>query len=407
MNRRLVPLILLMLVLFGGAVWALLGPLQLMPAALRPAALKPDEEKPQTAETHKAPGTPGAPEAVEAAKPAPPTANPNAMFDVARIDPTGTSVFAGHTEPGNEVTIKADGREIGTATADDNGEWTFVTEHKFTSADPSLDVSIKSAAEIKQARAAAAASGKPEPGKTAEKSGAPTPGAGGAPSSESKAAEAGEKPAKPHTASEVTTALLNDLKGMVEAAREGKPDPAPAPGAAPGATNGAPANGPPATQPGGTPEPGKAADKAGGAPGAAAVATVNLSASTGETVRKSIPVPVTFVFNEASFTDDGRKAASLLLEYLKLKRFGKVTLTGHADERGSDELNMQLSRDRLQTVANFLKAGGFAGELELVPKGKSEPYLGVARGDYDQEELWQLDRRVELVIAPGEARTVR
>jgi len=112
----------------------------------------------------------------------------------------------------------------------------------------------------------------------------------------------------------------------------------------------------------------------------------------------SVPVPVTFVYNEATLTSDGRKAAALLLEYLQIKRFPKITLTGHADERGTNELNMTLSRERLETVARFLREGGYTGQLELVPKGKTEPYLGVVRGDFSQEDLWQLDRRVELVV---------
>ena len=40
------------------------------------------------------------------------------------------------------------------------------------------------------------------------------------------------------------------------------------------------------------------------------------------------------------------------------------------------------------------------GDLELVPKGKTEPYTGVVRSEYNQEELYQLDRRVELVVKP-------
>ena len=113
----------------------------------------------------------------------------------------------------------------------------------------------------------------------------------------------------------------------------------------------------------------------------------------------AVPVPVTFIFNEATLTGDGRKAAGLLLEYLQIKRFPKITLTGHADERGTDALNMALSAQRLQTVARFLREGGFNGRLELVPKGKTEPYTGVVRGDFSQEDLYQLDRRVEMVVS--------
>ena len=47
-------------------------------------------------------------------------------------------------------------------------------------------------------------------------------------------------------------------------------------------------------------------------------------------------------------------------------------------------------------MARFLREGGFNGRLELVPKGKTEPYSGVVRGDFSQEDLYQLDRRVEL-----------
>jgi hypothetical protein len=60
---------------------------------------------------------------------------------------------------------------------------------------------------------------------------------------------------------------------------------------------------------------------------------------------------------------------------------------------------MNLSKERLETVARFLKAGGYGGELELIPKGKREPFTGVVRSEYPLEDLYQLDRRVELVIS--------
>jgi len=59
---------------------------------------------------------------------------------------------------------------------------------------------------------------------------------------------------------------------------------------------------------------------------------------------------------------------------------------------------MALSRERLATVKRFLRVSGFEGELELVPKGESEPFAGVERGEYEREDLYQLDRRVELII---------
>jgi outer membrane protein OmpA-like peptidoglycan-associated protein len=113
----------------------------------------------------------------------------------------------------------------------------------------------------------------------------------------------------------------------------------------------------------------------------------------------AVPVPVTFIFNEANLTGEGRRAAGLLLEYLNIKRFPRITLTGHADERGTEALNLALSAQRLQTVSRVLREGGYTGRLELIPKGKSEPYTGVVRGDFSQEDLYQLDRRVEMVVS--------
>ena len=109
-----------------------------------------------------------------------------------------------------------------------------------------------------------------------------------------------------------------------------------------------------------------------------------------------VPVPLKFVFREATLTEEGRRAADLLLEYLLLKQLPSVTLTGHADERGTAAFNLSLSAERLQTVANFLRAGGYAGKLILIPKGDTEPFTGIDRRLFSRADLYDLDRRVEL-----------
>ncbi len=110
----------------------------------------------------------------------------------------------------------------------------------------------------------------------------------------------------------------------------------------------------------------------------------------------SLPVPIKFIYREATFTDEGKRAAELLLEYLKLKRFKLIRLSGHADERGTQELNLDLSKERLKTVETFLRQGGFEGEMQLTPKGESEPFSGVDRTKFSRDDLYELDRRVEL-----------
>jgi len=108
------------------------------------------------------------------------------------------------------------------------------------------------------------------------------------------------------------------------------------------------------------------------------------------------PAPITFVYDEANFTPAGRKEAALLTEFLRKRRLDSVTLTGHADSRGSDAYNMELSRQRLETVARFLREAGYTGKLALVPKGRQEPFPIADRDRLPKEDAFQLDRRVEL-----------
>lgn len=112
--------------------------------------------------------------------------------------------------------------------------------------------------------------------------------------------------------------------------------------------------------------------------------------------RASTPAPITFVYDEATFTVAGRKEAALLTEFLRRRQLDSITLTGHADERGSDEFNMELSRRRLETVARFLREAGYTGKLVLVPKGSREPFSNPDRDRLPKEDAFQLDRRVEL-----------
>jgi outer membrane protein OmpA-like peptidoglycan-associated protein len=362
MLRLAGTLILLLLMLFSATVYLL----DIDPRNLEPS--KPTESTSKQ-EDAKTPGESpkGEVEAMQdALAPAKPGDDQAPAFDIARIDPNGTSVFAGRAEPKSFVTITADGKEIGTAEADENGEWTFTTDAKIPNPDAKLAL-FKA----------------PDGAKVAEV----------APPAARTESAAPATPGKPQSAGAVTSKLILNLEGMVAEARkdDGKQVAT--------AT-------PPPTSPG-TPVPEPALPSAAPAKAPGTPATAAAPAARGEVPTSlpprvetvTVPVPVTFIFNEATLTGDGERAARLLLEYLQLKRFAKVKLTGHADERGTDALNLALSAQRLQTVARFLRDGGFKGQLDLVPKGKAEPYLGVVRADFSQEDLWQLDRRVELMVS--------
>ena len=112
-----------------------------------------------------------------------------------------------------------------------------------------------------------------------------------------------------------------------------------------------------------------------------------------------LPRPITFVYDQTTFTAEGRRAAQMLVEYLRTRQ-RSVTLTGHADERGSDGYNMELSRQRLEAVARYLQENGVTNKLELLPKGRSEPFAAADRRLLARDDALQLDRRVEMRPLP-------
>lgn len=295
------------------------------------------------------------------------------VLDVSRISREGVSVFAGRAKPNSYVTLLEDGKPAGTAKVDDGGSWSLSTEHKFASLDPKLTF-----------RTDANPPAAPPPAQTASI----TP-ANKAKASASPAAEVMQKfeglvaEAREHAKSEGERAKSDSAASSAATSPEAKST---------------------SSDTSATSETAKVTVEA--APDTKAVAhndtpQVGVSANTERsrtTGNEPIPVPIMFVYNEAELTPEGQRGVGLLLEYVKLERLPSIELSGHADERGSDEYNMDLSRERLETVQRILREGGYEGQLKLSPKGKSEPFMGVDRSKFTQEALFQLDRRVELHI---------
>ena len=97
-------------------------------------------------------------------------------------------------------------------------------------------------------------------------------------------------------------------------------------------------------------------------------------------------------------TPNGDKAAQLLADYLRITKPHAVALSGHADSRGPEGYNLELSRRRLAAIEQFVRAAGYEGGLKLVPLGETVPYRLVDRSKLTVEQRYQLDRRVELQV---------
>jgi len=101
---------------------------------------------------------------------------------------------------------------------------------------------------------------------------------------------------------------------------------------------------------------------------------------------------IRFQPGSVNFTPDSNAALSQLLEVMELARQGLIRIEGHTDNTGPDSVNLRVSRDRAQAVANYLMARGIAADRVLVAAyGSTQP---IASND---TEAGRADnRRIEI-----------
>lgn len=127
-----------------------------------------------------------------------------------------------------------------------------------------------------------------------------------------------------------------------------------------------------------------------------AAAAAGTAAAAAQPARASILV--TFVTNSADLTSGAKSALDVLAAAMKSEKLAavKFTIEGHADPRGSEELNLKLSQARAESVRTYLTgAHGLAGErVNAVGKGSSALMK-------PSEPAAPENRRVTIVAQPG------
>ena len=104
---------------------------------------------------------------------------------------------------------------------------------------------------------------------------------------------------------------------------------------------------------------------------------------------------VYFDFDSFAVKDEFRGLVDAHAKYLQANRGARMTLQGHADERGSREYNIALGQKRADAVKKLMMLLG-AGEaqIETVSFGKEKP-----RAEGHDEAAWAENRRVEILHA--------
>ena len=102
---------------------------------------------------------------------------------------------------------------------------------------------------------------------------------------------------------------------------------------------------------------------------------------------------VYFDFDSFVVKDEFRGVIDAHAKYLQANRSARMTLQGHADERGSREYNIALGQKRADAVKKLMQLlGATEMQIETVSFGKEKP-----RAEGHNEAAWAENRRVEIL----------
>jgi peptidoglycan-associated lipoprotein len=101
-----------------------------------------------------------------------------------------------------------------------------------------------------------------------------------------------------------------------------------------------------------------------------------------------------FDYDQYSIREDAREALQADARSLRERPGIRITIEGHADERGSEKYNLALGDRRANAAREFLISQGIdASRIDTTSYGEERPFC-----EEHTEECWQLNRRAHLVM---------
>ena len=114
-------------------------------------------------------------------------------------------------------------------------------------------------------------------------------------------------------------------------------------------------------------------------------------------LRTSLEAMVNFDYDEAALTPAAEGILRQKADIVRANPDVRMTIQGHADERGSTEYNLALASRRADAVKQFFTGFGLdAGRFVTVSFGEERPLVN--RSD---EAAWAQNRRAEFIITGG------
>lgn len=127
-------------------------------------------------------------------------------------------------------------------------------------------------------------------------------------------------------------------------------------------------------------------------------ATNNGNASAIAAAMSTLTGVVYFEYDQDALSSEAQALLDRKLAVLVANPGVSIRLTGHADERGSDEYNLALGQRRAATVKRYLTDRGLSDtRVGVVSMGEERP----ACSDSADESCWRRNRRAEVEISNG------
>ncbi|OJB19753.1 hypothetical protein BGV53_06950 [Burkholderia ubonensis] len=141
-------------------------------------------------------------------------------------------------------------------------------------------------------------------------------------------------------------------------------------------------------------DPGTLVFQCGAAAGAAASAPAPVAEAPAPVQNVSLSSDALFAFGSATLTPAARATLDKLTSQQGDPHFTRVAVTGHTAAIGSDTSNLQLSQQRADAVAGYLRERGLRADTFVVTgRGKADPVASNATAEGRAG-----NRRVEIVL---------
>jgi peptidoglycan-associated lipoprotein len=114
-------------------------------------------------------------------------------------------------------------------------------------------------------------------------------------------------------------------------------------------------------------------------------------------VKATLANKVFFEYDASELSADARAALDAKLPILRANPQMRLRISGHADERGSDEYNLALGQRRAAAVKRYLSDQGIdQSRLDIVTFGEERPAVEGA-----SEDAFRQNRRAEFEVTAG------